>query len=128
MDVVRIFNGLGNQMSQYAFYYAKKRRYPLSTTYITNRGASENIHNGYELERLFGIKRNRLKETFLYHILDSHYKHVWGYRFFWHISHVVNETSNYDYNKVLLTPSHNIGFTYYWGGILHYISKHIVQN
>lgn len=44
MDVVRIFNGLGNQMSQYAFYYAKKKRHPFRTCYITNLYDSENVY------------------------------------------------------------------------------------
>lgn len=116
MDVIRIFNGLGNQMSQYAFYYAKKKKYPFRTTYITNRTESENIHNGYELERIFGIPENMLRNKILYHILDSHYKHVWGYRLLWHLSHIIEESPTYDYCSELLHHSNKIGFTYYWGG------------
>lgn len=53
MDVVMIFNGLGNQMSQYAFYLAKKRRNPNVKYWCL-----DNDHNGYELDRIFGIPKH----------------------------------------------------------------------
>ena len=52
MNIVLIFNGLGNQMSQYAFYLAKKKQTPAVQCLFYTSDAS---HNGYELERLFGI-------------------------------------------------------------------------
>lgn len=97
MDIVRVFNGLGNQMSQYAFYYAKKRKHPLTTFFITNRYDSENVHNGYELGRLFGIKSSKLKEQLLYYIYESLFKSLFGYRFLNKISYEIKEPSNYDY-------------------------------
>jgi Glycosyl transferase family 11 len=54
MDVIIIFNGLGNQMSQYAFYL-NKRKISKSTRFLFSK-KSNNIHNGYELDRVFGIK------------------------------------------------------------------------
>ena len=54
MDVIIIFNGLGNQMSQYAFYL-NKRNISKSTRFLYSK-KSNNIHNGYELDRVFGIK------------------------------------------------------------------------
>jgi hypothetical protein len=54
MDVIVIFNGLGNQMSQYAFYLNKKQ-VSKSTRFLFSK-KSNNIHNGYELENVFGIK------------------------------------------------------------------------
>jgi hypothetical protein len=59
MDVVAIFNGLGNQMSQYAFYLAKKHRIPSTRVVFDTRYKHE--HNGLELDRLFGIKINKSK-------------------------------------------------------------------
>ena len=55
MDIIQIFNGLGNQMSQYAFYLAKKK-YDSNTKclYFPDKGIDQ--HNGFELERIFGIK------------------------------------------------------------------------
>lgn len=116
MDIVRVFNGLGNQMSQYAFYYAKKRRHPLTTFFITNRYDSENVHNGYELGQLFGIKSSKLKEQLLYYIYESLFKPLFGYRFLNKISYEIKEPSNYDYDKKLIEPSCRFGFSFYWGG------------
>lgn len=116
MDVIRVFNGLGNQMSQYAFYYAKKKLCPFRTCFVTNRYDSENVHNGYELERVFGIRSCRMKEAILYKFLSSHYAPFCGYRLFWHFTHEVQENQNYDYDESKLRPSENFGFSFYWGG------------
>lgn len=116
MDIVRIFNGLGNQMSQYAFYYAKKKRHPWSTFFVTNRYERENVHNGYELDRLFDIKSSKIKERFLYYIYESLFKPLFGYRILNHISCMIKEPSNYDYNGKLLEPSSKFCFSFYWGG------------
>ena len=61
MDVVVIFNGLGNQMSQYAFYLNKKRAQKHTRYIYTNTG-----HNGIELNKIFSINlRMGLLELFL---------------------------------------------------------------
>lgn len=116
MDVIRIFNGLGNQMSQFAFYLAKKKAHPLQTSFISNKYESENIHNGYELERVFSIKSSRLKEVVLFHFLQSMYRPVWGYRFFGKLAHSIEESPNYDYEAKKLDVDSRIGITFYWGG------------
>ena len=54
MDVVLGFNGLGNQMSQYALYLNKKQKSKSARFLFSKK--SEKIHNGYELEHVFGIK------------------------------------------------------------------------
>jgi hypothetical protein len=53
MDVIIIFNGLGNQMSQYAFYLQKKEISKTSRFLFSMK--SQKIHNGYELDSVFGI-------------------------------------------------------------------------
>ena len=116
MDVIRIFNGLGNQMSQYAFYLAKKRAHPFRTCFVTNRYDCENVHNGYELGSVFGIRSSRLKENILYRFLSSHHIPFPGYRLFWHLTHEIKEASNYDYDADLMQPSRKLGFTFFWGG------------
>ena len=64
MDVIIIFNGLGNQMSQYAFYL-KKKSLKSNTELITFC----NDHNGLELEKIFRIDcRNTIKRNLLYFI------------------------------------------------------------
>lgn len=57
MDVVVIFNGLGNQMSQYAYYLAKKKVNP--NTKVIFDIMSKHNHYGYDLERAFGIEVNK---------------------------------------------------------------------
>jgi hypothetical protein len=52
MDVVIVFNGLGNQMSQYAFYLSRNKMYRKTTClYYDNH-----CHNGFELDSVFNIK------------------------------------------------------------------------
>ena len=54
MDIIVIFNGLGNQMSQYAFYLAKCRK--TKECYIIFDPESKKRHNGSELKLIFDIK------------------------------------------------------------------------
>ena len=58
MEVVILSGGLGNQMFQYAFYLTKiaKNRNIYLSDYSIRR---ESVHNGFELERLFGISLSR---------------------------------------------------------------------
>lgn len=66
MDIVALLNGLGNQMSQYAFYLAKKRTYGDNIAFI----CLNNDHNGIELDSVFGINcQSGLKKLFYFQIL-----------------------------------------------------------
>ncbi len=116
MDVIRIFNGLGNQMSQYAFYLAKKKAYPRSTCFISNQYESENVHNGYELARVFGITRDTIKERLLYQFMQSMYFPVFGHRVLGHFAHPIVEAPNYDFNPEMLKPAKGRGLNFFWGG------------
>lgn len=64
MDIVLIFNGLGNQMSQYAFYLAKKKR-NRHTKFLQYPDWGTCQHNGYELDKIFGIKKQNGEKSIL---------------------------------------------------------------
>lgn len=58
MRIVKITGGLGNQMFQYAFAMALEERTG-EVVYVDRTGyAQYYLHNGYELDRVFGIKVN----------------------------------------------------------------------
>ncbi|HXB28502.1 MAG TPA: alpha-1,2-fucosyltransferase [Puia sp.] len=120
MDVIIIFNGLGNQMSQYAFYLNKKN-ISKSTRFLFSK-KSNNIHNGYELDRVFGIKyHDSLINKFLYLTFR-----IAGYKKYAFISKpairflnflgikIINENDDYDFKSEYLRPSKGIKF--YVGG------------
>lgn len=62
MKIVNIIGGLGNQMFQYAFALSLKNKYPDEQVLIdishfhyiiVNKIKSANLHNGYEIEKVF---------------------------------------------------------------------------
>lgn len=72
LSIVGIAGGLGNQMFQYSFYLSLK--YWLAPNnfnkiYI----APYNHHNGYELDKIFNIKRNRMT-NFLFGFIKKYLK------------------------------------------------------
>lgn len=114
MDVVLVFNGLGNQMSQYAFYLSKKC-YNKNCICIFDP-SSMNNHNGSELETIFGIKyghsfKEKIAIFFLKFIRKQKIKMLFaklGIRF-------IYENDNYDYNVKNILPGENV-INYFWGG------------
>ena len=120
MDVVVIFNGLGNQMSQYAFYL-KKKKLSKSTRFVFSK-KSQRIHNGYELDNVFGIKYD---DSLVNKVLYLIFKIV-GYKKFPFISKpsikilnflgiaIINENDDYNFNPAYLQTSRGIKF--YVGG------------
>ncbi len=62
MKIVNIIGGLGNQMFQYALALALKEKFPDETVlFDTSHFESYRVHNGLELERVFGIDLPRAK-------------------------------------------------------------------
>jgi hypothetical protein len=120
MDVIVVFNGLGNQMSQYAFYL-NKRKTSKSTRFLFSR-KSINIHNGYELERVFGIKYHDSpvnKFLFLIFRVASYKKHRFISNPIVRILNflgieIINENDDYEFKSEYLRPSRGIKF--YVGG------------
>lgn len=115
MDIVVIFNGLGNQMSQYAFYLAKKK--DNLNCHVIFDPKSTNVHNGAELKRVFGIELNR---NYLDKIISYFYGYILNKRIVNKLFSLVGirmiyEPKNYDYREELLKPSSNF-ISFYWGG------------
>lgn len=114
MDVVLIFNGLGNQMSQYAFYLAKRKKNKNVRCIFDPNSVDE--HNGSELERLFNIS---YKRTFIDRLLSMVYSYrkrpkIWSFIKLFFIREI-KECQNYDYDESLLGRG-ALGINYYWGG------------
>lgn len=120
MDIVVICNGLGNQMSQYAFYLQKKK-INKATRFLLDK-KSRNDHNGYELGHLFGIQYSeKLFDKFLYilfRILGIKKYPFWSkkiVRFFNFFGlKIIDENYNYDFDKKNLNPRRGLNF--YYGG------------
>jgi hypothetical protein len=55
MKVVRVCGGFGNQLFQYAFYLSIKDRFNETTKLDIHDMATYELHNGYELERIFNL-------------------------------------------------------------------------
>lgn len=119
MDVIIIFNGLGNQMSQYAFF---QRKNFFNTSRFIFSKKSNNVHNGYELDNVFRIKyHDSLINKALYLIFS-----IAGYRKFAAISKpasrilkwfgvtIIYENDDYNFKPEYLLPSKGIRF--YVGG------------
>ncbi|MFV5698717.1 alpha-1,2-fucosyltransferase [Flavobacterium sp. ZT3R17] len=117
MDVVVIFNGIGNQMSQYAFYLQKKKIN--SSTYLIS---SCHEHNGLEIDSVFDIAWNerfidkalnilfRLLMTRRLRIITSPLKYLLKLTG----TKVIEENFNYNFNPEYLKPTK--GITFYIGG------------
>ena len=114
MDIVVIFNGLGNQMSQYAFYLAKKECDRNCIFIFDDKG--KNNHNGYELGKLFNINvQDDWKIRFAEKLFQL--KKV---RFVSRLLNiikmrVISEDKNYIYRPELVDKP-RFGINFYWGG------------
>lgn len=121
MDVIMIFNGLGNQMSQYAFYLQKKELSG-STRFLYSK-KSNNIHNGYELDNVFGIKYyDSFTNKILYWIFNivSYKRYAFISKPVMVISNlfgieVINENDDYNFKPQYLVPAKR-GIKFYVGG------------
>ena len=114
MDIVLIFNGLGNQMSQYAFYLAKRELSKNTSFVFTNY--SHNFHEGYTLGQAFHIYPNiNLKYRILLLMYKFYHKKKFTYILSFLGFNIVNEPINYEFSHRYL-ESGKSAFNYYWGG------------
>lgn len=117
MDVIIIFNGLGNQMSQYAFYL-QKNNINKSTYFIPFC----KDHNGLELDNVFGIntKEVLIQKTLyiLFRILLTDKAKIVSCPVKRILNlldcKIVRENFDYNFKEKLMKPSR--GITFYYGG------------
>lgn len=122
MDAVLLFNGLGNQMSQYAFYLAKKK-YNSDIKCIYFPSKYDDQHNGFELNKIFNIKIRKDFKYYISYFIYSIYstRDTTGF-----IGKVSRKISNYLSVNVIYEKSYEFdtklllektsGITYFWGG------------
>lgn len=67
LKIIKFAGGLGNQMFQYAFYLALRKKHPLSLFLFDTRN-SLYCHNGYELSLIFK-NISRIRDRIFYFIL-----------------------------------------------------------
>lgn len=56
MIIISVGGGLGNQMFEYAFYYKVRKQYPDTEVKLDLFNTLGYSHNGYEIEKIFGLK------------------------------------------------------------------------
>lgn len=86
MKIVNIIGGLGNQMFQYAFYLSLKES--CKTTGVNILGfKGYDLHNGYELEKIFNINGNKNNLLCKFYLSDTI------------IGKLLRKYFSYDYNE-----------------------------
>ena len=118
MNIILIFNGLGNQMSQYAFYHAKSKF--ANNCKIIYYSDIKRQHNGLELTDLFGIPLdNKIEDRFLkllswLLIKASRFPYLLRFFSMFRIR-LIKEAANYDFNKKYLEENKK-GLNIFYGG------------
>lgn len=81
MIIISIGGGLGNQMFEYAFYCMFKHLYPDVEVKLDIMHTLGDNHNGYELEKIFGVQAEKCTKEELNRVSDiypvdgAHYKY-----------------------------------------------------
>lgn len=88
MNVLIFEGGLGNQMFQYAFYLGVKKKY--GGVWLFDDTKSKNHHNGFELDKIFGLCRPK----WFYHYAIRSLRKL-GLR-----KSVIKEQTDIYYNKI----------------------------
>lgn len=121
MNVIFVFNGLGNQMSQYALYLHKKALGQKVRCVFKNTA-----HNGIELNRLFGIDIDNSSFSSLYKMLQLLFSYMKCRSYLRGVKWILNklhingfiEEDDYSYNSEILEE--RVGLNIYAGGWHHY--------
>jgi hypothetical protein len=122
MKIVKILGGLGNQMFQYAFYLSMANRFKHVKADI-NHFESYDLHNGFEIEKVFGVKVNKAS-SFLVKIFDKE-NSEWKYRKLRRIigakNAVLDEKKEFVFDKDILNNSKNLMYRGYWQNEKYFI-------
>jgi Glycosyl transferase family 11. len=113
MKIVKFLGGLGNQLFQYAFFSALQRRFPHVKADLSEF-ATYKLHNGFELERIFGISLPEASafERKLFDQRDRRWVQRKLRRLFGTKDAYYEEPVLFQYDPVLYESSGN---RYYWG-------------
>lgn len=113
MKIVRFLGGLGNQMFQYAFYMALEHQFKEVKADI-NGYNNYNLHNGFELEPVFGIEIEKAS-TFAIKLYDPSCRE-WSIR---KLRRILNLKNAYQEEKILFSYDDSIfrdqSNCLYWG-------------
>lgn len=129
MKIVNLLGGLGNQMFEYAMYLALKDAHPHENIMCSTRSfRGYGLHNGFELERIFGIK---VKEASLWQLAQLAYP-FWNYRTWQVMQHwlpkrdsMTRGTSQITFNEDEVLRKDSVFYDGYWQNEGNF--KHIRQ-
>lgn len=118
MKIVNLLGGLGNQMFEYAMYLALKDAHPHENIMCSTRSfRGYGLHNGFELERIFGIK---VKEASLWQLAQLAYP-FWNYRTWQVMQHwlpkrdsMTRGTSQITFNEDEVLRKDSVFYDGYW--------------
>lgn len=114
MKLVTLSGGLGNQMFQYVFYLSLKA-YDNNTFLYKNKIFKYADHNGYELERLFGVEK-RCDNLWMTNLLAIKYLGVILKHILFPIK--IRERAVYDFSKYSCwlnrSPLYGVHLVGYW--------------
>jgi hypothetical protein len=122
MNTVLLFNGLGNQMSQYAFYLSKKKINPdIKCLYFASK--YDDQHNGFELNRIFNIRIYKGFKYYVYFYIYCIYSNRDRKGFIGKLNRKISKYLNinviyeksYAFDSELLLKKTS-GISYFWGG------------
>lgn len=129
MKIVNILGGLGNQMFEYAMYLALKDAHPREDIRCSTRSfKGYGLHNGFELERIFGIKVN---EASWWQLAKLAYP-FWNYRTWQVMRHwlpkrcsMTSGTTQIPFSRDEITRNDSVFYDGYWQNEGNF--KHIRQ-
>ncbi len=118
MKIVNILGGLGNQMFEYAMYLALRQAHPEEEIVCCTRSfRGYGLHNGYELDRIFGVRH---KEATLAQLARLAWP-FWNYRTWQVVNHLMPrrksmalQTFNTPFDKKVVERTDSVFYDGYW--------------